>query len=314
MDKKYYKPVFTLILIVPFLTELLSGNCPPSLFFQPIFFLFFLVVYGLAALIIREISVRWKLGIEGIFIIGLAYGIFNEGVCARTLLLSKTVPIAQAYGNYDLAFGINFAWASLILPWHAFHSVLYPILLVSLIYPGANNLCWLSKKTTVIFTVLFFLVGIAVFFSSSAYRAPVIYLPVFLLAIAGLVFFSRFLPETHFLQSIPDRFWLKYVVFGFLFISFTAGSVILGMLSAPLAVLFLYAVVLIAIFYSIIRLKKWLSLRSLALFILGNYIADAIFLFLAGKTKASLEMQAASLIFILIFITAILKLRRYPAA
>ena len=73
----YLKPILTLVVIVPFLTELLSGNFTLSRFFIPPVFIAFIIAYGLAALLIRELAVKWKLGIEGIFILGLAYGIYN---------------------------------------------------------------------------------------------------------------------------------------------------------------------------------------------------------------------------------------------
>lgn len=39
-----------------------------------------IVIYGVAALLIRELAVRWHLGIEGILILGIVFGIYNEGI------------------------------------------------------------------------------------------------------------------------------------------------------------------------------------------------------------------------------------------
>ncbi len=80
--KSKYAPILTLILITPFLTELLCSNIPASVFFHPYVFFMTVLVYGLPVLAIRELSIRWNLGILGILIFGVAYGIYNEGICA----------------------------------------------------------------------------------------------------------------------------------------------------------------------------------------------------------------------------------------
>ena len=84
--------------------------------------LILLIIYGCAVLLIRELSVRWRLGLIGIFILGLAYGFYNEGIVTKTLLLSKTIPMNNFI--YPTKFGINWAWALFINVWHALHAVL----------------------------------------------------------------------------------------------------------------------------------------------------------------------------------------------
>ena len=114
---KHWKALLTLILIIPFLTELMTYNMPVHIFFNPVTFLLLLVFYGLAVLIIRELSVRWKVGLIGIFIMGLGYGIYNEGIVAKTLFKTTTVPLTGAYGHYPLVLGLNWAFAIAILAW-----------------------------------------------------------------------------------------------------------------------------------------------------------------------------------------------------
>src|SRR5689334_20634057 len=98
--KRVSKPALTLMAIAPVLTELLSGNIPPQQFFFPPLYLAFVLLYGLPTLVAREIAVRRTLGWGGIFILGLAYGILNEGIASKTLLMAQNVPMPSfdSYG------------------------------------------------------------------------------------------------------------------------------------------------------------------------------------------------------------------------
>jgi len=306
-NKEYLKPILTLVLIVPFLTELLSGNFTLSKFFIPQALLIFIIIYGLAALLIRELAIKWKLGIEGIFILGLAYGIYNEGICAKTLLMAENVPLAKSFGHYSLFWGINFAWAIAIVVWHSLHAVLYPILIVTLLYPTVHKDSWLNRKWTIIFTVLVVGLGVLMFFTTPQFQAPVIYLPVFIIVVGLLAFLSKLVPKTY-LSELPNyNIGIKSAILGFFFISYILGSTILGGLKAPTFVLYIYAALIIFIFYKIIKAKKWLSPQALVLFALGNYLADALFLFLEGLKGNNSEKRIAGVIFILVFIVAIFK-------
>jgi len=73
-----YKPVLTLLLITPLLTELLSNNMSPQVFFNPVVFLLLTtVVYGFPVLLLREFACQYRLGISGLLCLGLVYGIIN---------------------------------------------------------------------------------------------------------------------------------------------------------------------------------------------------------------------------------------------
>lgn len=305
-NKKYLKPLLTLVFIAPFLTELLSGNLPPSLFFQPHVFLGTIIVYGLAVLIIRELAVKWELGIEGLFVLGIAYGIYNEGVCAKTLLMAKNVPI-DAYDGYKLLFGINFAWAILIVVWHSLHSIIYPILIVAYIYPYAHKSSWLNRKWAVLFTALVVSMGIFMFFANPGFRAAVIYLPAFVTIITFLVFLSKLVPKALALDLPLQPASLRSAFLGFCFFSYIFGSIILAAIKVPIFFLCIYAVLIIFVFYEVLKHKKHLSLQALVLFALGNIMADALFSLLGGVVKGSSEIVIMSFIFILVFTIAILK-------
>lgn len=70
--RAHWKPVLALLLLPPFVTELLTGSLPASKFFQPPVFLFLATVgYGFPVLLLREFAVRRQPGVAGLFLLGI---------------------------------------------------------------------------------------------------------------------------------------------------------------------------------------------------------------------------------------------------
>jgi hypothetical protein len=83
------KALLTLVFLAPILTEVVSGNTPAHALLDPRVTLFLLVAYGLPLLVVRELQLRWQLSNFGVFLLGLAYGIWNEGLLAQTLIRAE---------------------------------------------------------------------------------------------------------------------------------------------------------------------------------------------------------------------------------
>jgi hypothetical protein len=157
------KPILTLLLITPFLTELLSNNMAPSEFFKPFnFLLLATVVYGFPVLLLRELACRHRLGIPGLLCLGLVYGIINEGIIAKTFYLAEGVPV-NTFDHYGYVAGISIPWSITITVWHALHAVLCPILVTYYLFPSQRHQLWLTRAglwwlavTTVALNTLFF--------------------------------------------------------------------------------------------------------------------------------------------------------------
>src|ERR1051326_7606396 len=79
-----WKPVLTLLVLAPSIGELLSGSSPPLQFFNPIFFLLLVGLYGCGALLVRETAARRSLNSTGILLCGAAYGIIEEGLMCKS--------------------------------------------------------------------------------------------------------------------------------------------------------------------------------------------------------------------------------------
>jgi hypothetical protein len=87
------KALLTLILTAPVLTEIVSGNTPVHRFLDPRVPIFFVVAYSLPLVVIREAAFRKQISMAGVFVLGLAYGIWNEGLLAQTLIRFDHIPI-----------------------------------------------------------------------------------------------------------------------------------------------------------------------------------------------------------------------------
>src|SRR5438105_4167151 len=119
---RYWKQIIVLLLITPLLTELLTNNIPAPQFFRlKLFFILTTLVYG-PVLLLRELAVRWKLGFTGYIILGLVYGIYNEGLMSETFFRSELPN--PSFNNYGTIWGINFPWAAIIIIFHAFYAFL----------------------------------------------------------------------------------------------------------------------------------------------------------------------------------------------
>jgi hypothetical protein len=143
MDAQARRAALFLLLATGPLAEVLSENVQLLTILQPLPFLLVTLTYGVPVLLIRELAVARNLNTAGIVLLGLAYGILNEGVLAKTLTQPDGPPLAGFAGYGEVA-GLQGGWAIFILFWHALHSVLYPLLLCQWIFPAAAGRRWFA--------------------------------------------------------------------------------------------------------------------------------------------------------------------------
>jgi len=83
MNKKI-KPALVLFLTAPIFGELFSGSSPLNEFLNPITFTILSLLYGCGATLVRELVIRWQKGWISIFLLGAAYGIYEEGIMVQS--------------------------------------------------------------------------------------------------------------------------------------------------------------------------------------------------------------------------------------
>jgi hypothetical protein len=128
------RKAFVLVVFAPVFAEMLSGSTPPLAFLFPWVLGIFMMIYGVSALLIRELSVRWRTGPAGVILLGLAFGILNEGMAAHSLF-NPNWPDLGALGGYGRWVGVNGLWTEWIVPFHAVWSMAFPIFLARQFWP-----------------------------------------------------------------------------------------------------------------------------------------------------------------------------------
>lgn len=201
--------VFVLVLIVmaPLVAEVLPGSTSINM---PGLFLLDLLIYGPGALLIREVVHRRGRGWASILLLGVAYGIIEEGLALQSLF-------HPAYANVALwgarVFGVNWVYTSVVLLWiHPVWSVAIPILLTELLFPAQRTLPSL-KWPGLIGTFVWYVLGVVLlgFFArtSSLYNVPSILstaatLVALVLVVVALFVVPRTVPQAKYPRNIPQ--------------------------------------------------------------------------------------------------------------
>jgi len=73
-----------LSILSPVFGELVSGSSPPLEFFNPLVFVFLWGLYGCGVLLMRELWVRWGKGYMRLMVLGVVYGIIEEGLAIKS--------------------------------------------------------------------------------------------------------------------------------------------------------------------------------------------------------------------------------------
>lgn len=216
-------PALTLLFLAPMTGEILSSSLPPLEFIQPVTMLLQLMLYGCGALLIRELKVRKKLGWLAVFLIGLAYGIYEEGVVVRSFFDPLWMDLGF-YGTYGRWIGVNWIWSVNLAIFHAFVSIMSPLMILDLLFPAYRGKPLLKKGGIITALIAF---GLMMLFGLGfGMKATVFQLTACFVVMGVLVFIALRLPPVHH-PIQPDgkparffwlgllgavSFWLFYVV------------------------------------------------------------------------------------------------------
>ncbi|MEV0108265.1 hypothetical protein AB0H42_18270 [Nocardia sp. NPDC050799] len=184
-----------------------------------------LVMYGAGVLVIREAVVRAGVGWPGLVVLGLAYQVAEDGLGLQAL----TSP--QMYGAADWglrAFGVNWTYWESQIGVHVVLSVLLPVMITDLIFPGLRNRTYLGTggfAATGVLAVagVFGLRGIISATEDPGYRTPWEWTVAYLVAIALLALLAlRVLPRLQPPDGLrSDRQAPRPVVVGFVSVYLT---------------------------------------------------------------------------------------------
>ncbi len=143
-------PILCLAILTPGLPEYLSTSSPIlNLAINPAWFFLGLLInvgqYTAGALLIREAVLRWHKGWGSLFLLGLAYGITEEGLGDNTLFNSNHG--ADGFlGSFGRFAGVNWVWSTGVLAFHVIYSIGLPILLLGLALPSTRGRSLVGRR------------------------------------------------------------------------------------------------------------------------------------------------------------------------
>ena len=172
-------PVVTVLLIslISFFgAEILTGSTSvEGVVAYPVSFIMSLTFYGFQVSIIADISSRYSLKTGTIFILGLIYGIFEEGFAIFTMESTKTHTLWLSFG------GMNITWTIYVMVLHAVVTVSITLLIMRVIWPNRISKPFLNRWSYAVMlpvtaVIYAFLMKGAISSGRIPQAAPVIYL------------------------------------------------------------------------------------------------------------------------------------------
>lgn len=311
--RAHWKPLLTLILIAPLLTELLSNNLPPAVFFSSRAILFLLTVgYGFPLLLLREFACRHRMGVFGLCCLGLVYGIINEGILAKTFYLATGIPL-PVFDHYGYVAGVAVPWALTISAWHARHALLYPLLIVYFFFPKHREEPWLTRKMAVALTVLTSFCSMLIFFSRSEKRAPgdLPHFVLMLLCMGGLAWIAVKASASARLEAgvsfrRKSLGWGAVSYFGLLL----CPVLLIGAKISPVIFCTYFAVVLV-LFLGWLARQRTLSIVHCLNFAVGDEITFLFFGLVEAVHHASVQKLAVDCFFLTGFVLLLARIRSH---
>ena len=149
-------PAVGLFFLAPLVAEFLLGNLPVTLL--PALVLL-APLYGGGALLIREVTRRAGRGVPTMLVLGVGYGLLEEGIATQSLFNPHYVGADLLSVGYVPWLGIAVPWTLFVLTLHAVGSTTVPIVVAELCARERTG-PWLGRPGLVVAAVLL-VVGIA---------------------------------------------------------------------------------------------------------------------------------------------------------
>ena len=192
-SKRTY-PALILFFLSPAIGELLSGSAPPVEFFQPLGFIMLVVLYGGGAVLVREVVFRWNKGWPSLLALAAAYGVAEEGLMCKSFFDPAWMDLGPL-ADYGRWLGVNWVWAFELTVYHAVFSIVIPIALANLLFPGRRHNRWMPNWGLGMLLALWIANGVVIFYLISEYRPPAAHLWIAAAVTAGLCILAWRLPR-----------------------------------------------------------------------------------------------------------------------
>jgi len=163
-------PAFALMLLAPFVAEVLSGATRLSILFV---FIPEVMVWGVGALLIRELAVRWRSGWTGMLLMGLGLSVAEEFVIQQTSI--APLPWLGSAAVYGRLWGVNWPYFLFMLGYESVWVVLVPVLLTYLLYPKRREEPWVRTGGLFVLGAVFSLGSFMAWYSWTQRARPMVF-------------------------------------------------------------------------------------------------------------------------------------------
>lgn len=192
---RFAAPIWTLLLLAPFIAEILSGSTHTSVLFV---YIPEVMVWGVGALFCREMARRWRAGSTSLLLLGLALSIAEEFIIQQTSL--APLPFPGSHPGYGRIWGVNLVYFLFMLGYESVWVVLVPVKVTELFFPRRAGLPWLRKRGIIVAGAVFLLGCRIAWYGwtqqarprlrAAPYHPPAGLVALGLAAIAGLIAFA----------------------------------------------------------------------------------------------------------------------------
>lgn len=282
----------------PLLTELLTNNIPARHLLKPnTFLLFATIVYG-PVLLLRELAIRWRLGLIGYIVLGFVYGVYNEGLLAKTIF--QTQLPNPSFNNYGVLWGINFTWATVIIIFHAFYAFLFPLLIINYFFPSAARKPWLKKRVWVALSAVLLMYISWKFLKNMHPPVTALHYAFLIIVMICLVATARKFKNDKMFEPRKAKL-LLLCFYGFVFVVavFTLSNLIAVSRINP-GVFIIYLIAVLSITTILLQMNS--GVQSLLVFCLAAEISFAAGALWVAKVSSSRTGIQTSILFIMLFI------------
>ena len=130
----------TLVVIAPLIAELTWGSTHTG---QIAGLALYWPAYGAGALLIRELVQRSGRGRASLLLLGLVYGLLEEGLALQSLTSPTIFPDTSHLA--PRVAGVNSSYTLMVLAYHAVFSILVPVTLAERLHPAERDQPWLRR-------------------------------------------------------------------------------------------------------------------------------------------------------------------------
>ncbi|UWZ85715.1 hypothetical protein [Occallatibacter riparius] len=149
---RFRGPIWTLVFLAPVIAEVLSGSTRTSILFV---LLPEMMVWGVGALMCREMVRRWRAGGLSLLLLGLALSIAEEFLIQQTSI--APLPFPGMHADYGRTWGINFIWLLAMLGFESVWVVVVPVKVTELLFRKRREQAWLRQRGWMVCGVVFLL-------------------------------------------------------------------------------------------------------------------------------------------------------------